>query len=283
MAGVPNAWDEDYEAVADVSTQQTRARAPTTPTTPAGKSTRAQRKAQHQEKNKAIWDSAENPETLHFIDARNNVPLKTEFKPQLKVLSRKPQAPAPVPQKPAASLENGMNGVNLEDDDPDSEEEERRRQERSLGERQAKAKQEREEKQKKYQEVRERLFGTGDAAQDSNTRNGSPSKNAGTARNKNAKGHSRGGGGAGGSSSHHNSSTDQSPVRPASQGQKQLYDPNYSVKPTSAFIQSRASASGTPRPETTAETQTFRNPRGPDGSGRGGFGFASRGGKLNTG
>lgn len=49
---------------------------------------------------------------------------------------------------------------------------------------------------------------------------------------------------------------------------KELYDPDYSVKPGNVMIQRR---------EQSGLGQPTRQPRGPDGSGRGGAGFVNRG------
>lgn len=83
------------------------------------------------------------------------MPLKDEFKPAVKVLSRKP-TPAPK----SASRRDGTQG----DEDEDSEEEARKRAEADFEERKRKAKIEREEKQRKYDEARARIMGTASPA-----------------------------------------------------------------------------------------------------------------------
>jgi len=213
---------------------------------------RAERKAQHAEANRQLWEAAESQEQPYFLEAKNNVPLKEEVKPQLKVLSRKPQ---PV------KLASRSGGTPVEDDE-DSEEEARRKNAESLAERQRKAAIEREEKQRKYAEVRERLFGP-TASRDLS---GSGSKLPAGRDSRQAS--RRGRGGRGGS--HANSSAEQSPARHA-QASKQLYDPSFSSKPRGPELV----RSATPKDE-----QPIRQPRGPDSSGRGGFGIALRGGRF---
>jgi hypothetical protein len=190
---------------------------------------------------------------------------KTEFKPQMKVLARKP------PPKIAARSDaaGAMGKLNLQDDE-DSDEEDRKKAALEFEERKARAIREREEKQRKYQEVRDKIFGASDDAKrppssgDVSSRNSSRGKGRGAKQEKEP----RGGGGSG--------SGDQSPAHHSAQ-RKQLFDPSYTEKPTSAFVQRRANAeSGRSTPN---EERPIRAPRGPDGSGRGGFGFAPRGGK----
>lgn len=160
-----------------------------------------------------------------------------------------------------------MGGLSL--DDEDSEDEERRKAAESLAERQARAQKEREEKQRKYQEVRDRLFGSPTPASDEpQSRSSSKAGQQNTSRNS-----SRGKGRGRGNAESQVSSADQSPARGQPQ-QRQLYDPNYTAKPNS--LQAQRDSGGS-RPETPAEGQHVRSPKGPDGSGRGGFGFASRG------
>jgi len=203
-----------------------------------------------------------------FLEARKDVPLKSDFKPAMKVLSRKP------PPK-VVNATSAMANASL-DDDPDSEEEGRRKAEAEFAERQARAQQEREEKQRKYQEVRERLFGsTGAAAGEDHSR--SSLANDGGSRNS-----SRGKGRVKGRTDGEASATpptqhEKSPARP-NRVNRQLFDPGYSAKPNSTHLMKRdvgGSGSSTP-----AEERAVREPKGPDSSGRGGFGFAPRGNRT---
>ncbi|KAG9942579.1 hypothetical protein KCU85_g9180, partial [Aureobasidium melanogenum] len=245
---MPDAWDDDWDKVADSS-------AKSAPVQPAVKLSRAERKAQHQEMNKQLWDAAEQPERSYFLESKGAAPLNSDFKPQVKLLTRRP-----TPQ-----IANRMAGLNLEDED-DSEEEERKRQEASLAERQRKAAEERKEKERKYAEVRERLFGSPDSSRDP-----SASRTPSTRGDRTSRRGNRGRGGRNGTprDSQSNSPADQSPARTIYQP-NQLFDPTYEQKPRSI---------ASPRPAASRDEQPVRQPRGPEG--RGGFGFAPRGGKSS--
>lgn len=221
------------------------------PVQPAVKLSRAERKAQHQELNKQLWDAAEQPERSYFLEAKGAAPLTSDFKPQVKLLTRRP-----TPQ-----IANRMAGLNLEDED-DSEEEERKRQEASLAERQRKAAEERKEKERKYAEVRERLFGSSDSSRDPSASRTPSTRGDRTSRRGNR---GRGGRNATPRDSQSNSPADQSPARTIYQP-NQLFDPTYEQKPRSI---------ASPRPAASRDEQPVRQPRGPEG--RGGFGFAPRG------
>ncbi|KAK4507731.1 hypothetical protein PRZ48_001466 [Zasmidium cellare] len=242
-ASVPDAWDDDWVNVAD------KPEAKTTTQEPAPKLTKAERRAQHVEQQKQLWDSAENPGRNLWLEAQGVAPMKQEFKPTL--LSRKP----PTIAKKGA------------EDDEDSEEERRKAQEASFEERQRKAKIEREEKQKRYAEARERIMGSSNASPAANSRESSQG------RDNNRRG--RGNRMNGSRRSQPDTPAERSPVRAAQPrtGDNQLFDPD---------DMSRRLA---PKRETTQsprEDQPLRQPRGPDNSGRGGFGFANRGGKAYT-
>ena len=114
--------------------------------------TKAERRRQNYEFNKKLWEEAETPNAPYFVQKSDEVPLQSGFAPKMKVLSRRPNAAT------SSTLGAGADG-------DDEEEEERKAAQRSLDERIEKAKQEREEKQRKYEEVRQRLFGTPDAEQ----------------------------------------------------------------------------------------------------------------------
>lgn len=131
MSSVKDAWDDDWEAAADNPLPKREVK--------PDDLTRAERKARHAEANQKLWKTANQPEQSFFLETKDKVPLKDEFKPQMKVLSRKPQA---VPRP----------------DEEDSEEEARRKNLETLEERRKKAAIEREEKLRRYNEARERLF-----------------------------------------------------------------------------------------------------------------------------
>ncbi|KAF3360339.1 hypothetical protein VdG1_01299 [Verticillium dahliae VDG1] len=82
---VPDAWEDDWETQADKQEAQPTQEAP-----PPAPMTKAERRAQHAETNRKLWESADTRETFHFVEATSNVPLASTFKPQVKVLSRKP-------------------------------------------------------------------------------------------------------------------------------------------------------------------------------------------------
>lgn len=161
-----------------------------------------------------------------------------------------------------------MAGPDINDAD-DSEEEERRRAAETFAERQAKAQREREEKQRKYAEARERILGS--PAEDAQSR--SSSKGAQHSRSRNS---SRGKG-KGKSDIEGIQSNDQSPAR-GSTPKRQLFDPNYTSKPTSSFAQRGSDV----RLESATESQHVRAPKGPDGNGHGGFGLALRENKAGA-
>lgn len=239
----------------------------------------------------------ESPQTFHFLEStKSDIPLKSEFKPAVKVLSRRPQviarqassvvaAGSEITSAATAGLARlALADDGLSDDDNDGESEASNKPpEMTPEERQAKALREREEKQRKYEEVRERLFGPSSSNPGSGTsspaRSGSatpPRQGRDNANNNNGidgghrgRGRSRGGGRG---------------DRPRHQGQ--LYDPNYSQKPNSVFLQRRERqgssvsaerADGEHRSQSPRQQQPIRAPRNPENSGRGGFGFQHRG------
>lgn len=220
------------------------------PPEPTPKLSQAQRRAQHLEQQKRLWNSAENPDRFHWLEAQGAVPLKQEIKPQVQLLSR----------KPVIAKRGGIGGLSLEDGDSD--EESRKQREAELEERQRKAKLEREEKQRKYAEARERIMGA-------------PSPAPATPASRESS-HGRDGRRArvkvnGRQESQPNSSADQSPARQTG-GDKQLFDPDDMGRRL-------------PKRETKIpplEEQPARQPRGPENNGRGGFGFAGRGGKTTA-
>jgi SUZ-C motif len=200
--------------------------------------------------------SREEPEAFHLLASRDNVPLKSEYKPALRVLSRKP-APKAVQRVDPVT---GLAKMTLEDED---EEEEQQKDQPSPEELRLRAQREREEKQRRYDEARARILGTPSGTSSPGTTT-PPTEESKPNRNR---GRGRGNG-------------RQQDQRPASQsGNKELFDPNYTPKP-GVTIQKRngeASRSGQSAPRD--EDQIIRTPRGPDGFSKG-FGFANRGGKA---
>lgn len=186
-----------------------------------------------------------------FLDARETLPVQPTFKPAVTLLARKPKAP-----------EAGMAGLNLDDDD--SEEERRKKSEAEFEERKARAQKERAEKERRYAEAREKIFGSPAASDES--RGASPRRPRGRGR--------------GGRESQPRSSNEQSPARSLGPG-RQLYEPSYSPKPGSVFVQKQDSSLSRPSTPGTQE-KPIREPRGPQSIGRGGRGFAPRGSRAGA-
>ena len=130
-----------------------------------------------------------------------------------------------------------------------------------------KAQKEREEKQRKYDEARERLFGAPSASPGTTSPRSATPPTRGSPADR-ARGRGRGGG-----TKDSKENKDGRPTSSTSGNPRQLFDPSYSPKPDSVYLQRRETAeSGLP----PLEDQVIRQPRGPDGSGRGGFGFVKR-------
>ncbi|KAF3061105.1 hypothetical protein GL218_03808 [Daldinia childiae] len=274
---VPDAWeDDDWEVQADKAItieEESKSQPQQQP-----QLSKAERLAQHAESNKKLWESAEAPpETFHYLAARSEPPLTTGFKPAVKVLSRKP-----------------VSDPNAGDDDEDNKKTPQLTPEEIL----AKQQREREEKQRRYDEARAKIFGTNSTViGSSNPSSGTSTPGAVTpprsAEGRGPRGRGRGGRGGGGGHRHNESrgerdrDRDSNIQRPSSQsgGGRELYDPNYSPKPGVQLERKgniNNSDGGAPlsrRSTPREEDQIIRAPRGPDGSGRGGFGFAKRGAK----
>ncbi|KAI9679112.1 MAG: hypothetical protein M1829_001782 [Trizodia sp. TS-e1964] len=249
----PDAWDDDWENQADKTVQSPQNNEPI-------KVSKAERMAKHAELNKKLWESADQSGSFDFLETtRQEIPLKTEFKPAMKVLSRKP-APKVVSQNDPIT---GMARLQLEDDDDDDEENGARKAgQLSPKQMQLKAQRDREEKQRRYEEVRQRLFGSPDAS--SPERIPSPKLNSSSADARAGKGRGKGRG-----SRAHSSSAKQAAdaVGLPAADTRRLYDPGYTVKPDSRYAQKRAVEgleSGQPVP--ALPPQVIRMPRGPDGN-----------------
>ncbi|CAK43828.1 hypothetical protein An01g07090 [Aspergillus niger] len=276
----PDAWEEDWESQADSFAVESAP--PPQEKKVSSKVTKAQRRAQQAEFNRQLWAEAyvyynydfadvcltvfryrESPQTFHYLEARSNVPLKQEFKPTVTVLSRNPQiATRQSSSVDAASA--GMRRLGLNEDD-DSDED--KPPQPTPEERQAIALRNLEEKQRKYEEVRERLFGSPSAPTSgaSSPRSATPPKQ----HEGRGKGRSRGNG--------RDNNRDKRDSSAASGKSKQLYDPG-SPKPNSSFGPRREKQSGVRREDDSqSPRQPIRSPRGPDSSGRGGFRMGNRG------
>ncbi|KAI4118033.1 MAG: hypothetical protein LQ345_001833 [Seirophora villosa] len=247
---VPDAWDDDWIEKAD-----SPAPANETGSKPV-KLSKAERRAKQAEFNRQIWEDAEAPNQSFFLSTRTEVPLKSEFKPAMKVLSRKPET---------ASGALGPGQLSLDNEDQDEDNDEGKARPLTAEERQLKTQQEREEKQKKYEEARQRLFGVSHAS------TSKPSGSTTPPRQK-ANGEVRGSSRTRGTRDPRHLSSSGAAAGPA----RQLYDPSYSAKVDATFPKKRDETF-----DAFEQQQPIRAPRGPDGSGRGGFGFAPRGGNLS--
>lgn len=249
-SALADAWDDDWESLADKEDE--RPEAPK----PEAKLTKAQLKAKHIELNKQLWQSAENPEPQWYPQVRSFVPAAT-FKPTVTMLARKP-----APQV----LSRNMAGLSLDDDD--SEEERRKKAAVDFEERKVRAQKERAEKERKYAEARERIFGSPTASATEDSRSNSPNK---ATRGK--------GKGRGGRDNQPRSSNEQSPARASASAAtataRGLFDPTYAPKPGSVYIQRKDA--GASRPATpNGQEKPVRQPQGPARGGARGFG--ARGG-----
>lgn len=216
------------------------------------------------------WCRSETKETFHYLEATNNVPLSTNFKPQVKVLSRNPVIAK-------RDVSSGMGQLALDDDSDDN----NKQKPLSAEEVRAKQKREREEKQRKYDEARAKIFGESAPS----SRGSSPGMGTTTPPRGEGRFNQRGGRGRGGGhqTRNNNQSTtntaDSQPFEPRQQGltpagqTRELYDPHHS--PRNSSTPKREDVNPSPRQQ--SESVPIRGPRGPDGSGRGGFGFARRG------
>jgi hypothetical protein len=226
--------------------------------------------------------SEQQPEELLFVTASSNVPLTTGFKPAMKLLSRKPAPKTVIRKDPVTGLEQ----LTLQDDD-DDEDDAARKHQPTPEEIKLRQQRELEEKQRRYEEARAKIFGdSGPSSGRSTPGNVTPPRSSDSRQGPKGRGRGRGGGGRGESKAadHHRPDTPGRRQQPASQtGTRELYDPNYSAKPGFNIQKRGGEGSGSPRPSSSSnrekeEEQVIRAPRGPDGSGRGGFGFARRGG-----
>jgi len=191
---------------------------------------------------------------------------KADFKPPPRLLSRK----APTP---ASDEVNGDVSSDEADEKKPTVEEQR-----------ALAAKEREEKQRKYEERRLELFGSSTTI---TTKAGSGTSSPGeTPPGSRSATPNRTRGGRGGrkaessrpmSSSSSSLSLKPSRLAPSTSSpapKKELFDPNFTQKPEAGYKRRSESRENVIEP--------IRSPRGPDGSGRGGFGFAPRGGRNGS-
>ncbi|KAM5440648.1 hypothetical protein McanMca71_004722 [Microsporum canis] len=286
---IPDAWDQDWESIADKQAPQPSEPVPEKKL--SARAAKAQRRAEHAEFNRQLWAEAEAPQTFHFLESRSTIPMKSEYKTPMRVLARKPQSNK-------SGLESGVQGLSIGDQgqvDDDDEDFERKPGQLTYEERVAKAQKEREEKQRKYEEVRERLFGSstpGSGA--SSPGNVTPPRQGqhhqggeGKRRGRNNRSST---GGNRESRERRERENSNASTKPAGR----LYDPNYAPKASSNYVQRKEKEQGKEPYASLSQHQVqpqlpsqytqpqmpIRSPRGPDPSGRGGFGgFPSRGGR----
>lgn len=195
------------------------------------------------------------------------MPNRQEIKPAVTLLSRKP------PQIAKRTVAGGIGGLSL-DDDEDSEEERLKKQALEREERQRRAKIEHEEKQKRYAEARERIMGSSQASLASSSRESSQGRDQRKQRARPNSNYNNASNSYNGNQRRSQPQTpgDQSPAIQTMEGQ--LFDPEEtSRRPTPKRESSTPMA---------AQDKPIRQPRGPEVSGRGGFGFAGRGGNSNA-
>jgi hypothetical protein len=158
------------------------------------------------------------------------------------------------------------------DDEGDSDEDSNKSRQPTFEERQAMALKNREERQRKYEEARERLFGSPSA-----TTSGNSSPGTTTPPRQSQPSEGRGKGKGRGSQRDYREKRDSSAA--SNKSRQQLYDPASPNRSNGSALQRRDRPQGdrSDADKQNAPQQPLRNPRGPDGSGRGGFGFGARG------
>ena len=197
------------------------------------------------------------------------------------------------PRPPPAGVQNlSLEKPTLAPSQESSEDEEEvQARELTLLERQAQAAKERGEKQRRYEERRKELFGNfntvtvstsqkqGVQHRSGNSSPGSPTPPDSRSATPNRARGGRGGRRGGATADQNMPSRNQPKI--GSQ-HRELYEPSHEARPDSVYIQHRERENGSSTADNTAglelprisSNKPTRAPRGPDGSGRGGFGFA---------
>ncbi|KAL2199351.1 hypothetical protein P885DRAFT_75770 [Corynascus similis CBS 632.67] len=271
---IPDAWDDDdWEVQADRAAKE-----PSPPKAePQAPMTRAERLAKHAEEQRKLWQSAETPDKPPFLPSMaNQLPLTTPFKPAVKVLSRKPAPQVIAKRDPVTGIEQ----LTVQDDDED-EAETRKQQQETPEEIRQRQQRELEEKQRRYEEARAKIFGDSNPSSgQSSPRTGTPPLGGGEGRQSH-RGRGRGRGGRGRDQDSGRQERRQQNNQQQFGTTRELFDPGYSPKP-GFNPQKRGDGSSQPGNRSYSpreEDQIIRAPRGPDGSGRGGFGFSRRRGE----
>ena len=293
-SAVPDAWDDEWEAAADVCTKSSsvgilanrmvqtassKLEVDDEPKKLSTKQTKAQKRAAQAEFNRQLWAEAERPkETNYFLETHGVVPLRQDFKPPPVLLSRK--GPMVIAPKPPT---NGMSNLNVADKpEESSEEEEEVKASLTVEEQKAMRDKERAEKQKKYDEARIRIMGGGSKGAPSNNANKDSADNSGTSspgdmtppssRSATPNRARRGG-------KKQNNMSRDAQAQQRKDRDRELFDPGYAAKPDSVYL-ARREQGVLERNGSNGDIKPIRAPKGPDGSGRGGFGFAPRGGAF---
>jgi len=296
-ASLRDAWnDDDWETQADRAAREPPAPPKVVQQAPL---TKKERLAQHAELNRKLWESAEGPpaDGFQYLPSQSSqipavMQTQNAFKPALKVLSRRP-APKMIAKKDPAT---GLSQLTLEDDSDDEKEK------KVLTPEEVRAKQQREleEKQRRYEEARAKIFGTAGGSSSTGVGGGAsghssgtstpgtttpPRSHDGTRGARGGRGRGRGGhrnqnsDSRGGGNRQRDQERDQQPrfTQQSSSTTQELYDPGYMPRPSPRAERGGATpASGRSTPREPRDEVPVRSPRGPDGTGRGGFGFARR-------
>lgn len=203
----------------------------------------------------------------YHVAAAPSVPFAQGFKPQMKLLSRKPVIKTKDPV-------TGLEKLTLEDDDDEIDQSPQKPSAAELAEK-------RKQKEREYEERRAKLFGT--PPPETNSGASTPRTTTpplvGESSRGNHRGRGRGRGGRGGRGGQRNESKSDNQGRQGSNNKngespyRELFDPDAAQKPGTR--QQRVTGTSSPSPR--GPEPAIRNPRGPDSSG--GFNFANRGAK----
>lgn len=205
---------------------------------------------------------------INYLAATTSVPLATPFKPAVKLLSRKP-APRKIAKKDPVT---GMEQLMLMDEE---EEQENEKPQETAEEIRTRQQRELEEKQRRYDEARAKIFGESNPSSGQSTPGNITPPQSGDSRHNH-----RGRGGRSRGRGYRQDDQNRRPQNNPPPGTRELYDPSCSPKP--GFNQQKRDGDASPQRISRSETpreedQIIRAPRGPDGSGRGGFNFSRRG------
>lgn len=214
----------------------------------------------------------------YHVATSSNIPFAQGFKQPMKLLSRKPVTRTIDPV-------TGLEKLTVEDDEGDEGD---KKPQPTAAEIEEQRKRELEKKNRDYEQTRAKLFGTPPPETNSGTSTPGamtpPLVGEGSRGSQRGRGRGRGGrGGRGGQrndsyrNERNDTRNDSQERRPGNGGGspfRELFDPDAALKPAPRQQRGGSTSSPTRGPE-----PAIRNPRGPDNSGRGGFGFTNRGAK----